>query len=76
MVTLIQLAGYLKKVQLASLQQLAHHFQQKPASIEAMLAILLEQRKVVCQNNPLMCGKSCAGCPIAKSAIVYCWNHG
>ena len=76
MVTLIELACYLKKVQLASLEQIANHFQQKPASIEAMLTILLEQHKVVCKNNLLICGKSCTSCPIAKSAVVYCWNHG
>ena len=75
MVAMIELVRYLKKVPLASLQQIAQHFQQKPALIEGMLIILVQKKKVVCHNNPMTCGKSCSGCPVAKSESVYRWNH-
>ena len=75
MLTMMDLVRYLKKVQLARLEQIAQHFQQKPALIEGMLSVLIQQKKVVCHNNPLTCGKSCAGCPSTRSEPVYCWNQ-
>ena len=72
---MLALVHYLKKVKLASLPQIAQHVQQKPALIESMLTVLVQQNRVLCNNSAVTCGKSCSSCLMRRSAPIYCWNH-